>query len=235
MSFQTVCDNCGATSGPSLGICPYCKSVMTGAGLEKSQTPAYSTLLKLYSKGQIESALTYIQEVLRSTEKYEDDPALLLLCSKIMIESEGPNGRTRALLGMALMKSPNNTEINDYLEIIQARFELSSDNCQKGVEILERVLRHSPENPHALFTLGAHLFWHDKNSVAAIPYLERCLRVRPQFLRAWACLAAISKELDNPQLAATAFQKCVALETNGKMRKFFQEQLELLSSRKKAA
>ena len=235
MSFETVCNQCGATGGPSVGLCPYCKSLMTDSSLTKSESPAYSNLAQLYQDGQIEKALFYVQEVLRSREKFEEDPAMLLLCSKILIESEGPTGRTRALLGTALMNDPKNREINDYLDITEARIALSAQNCQEGIEILEKVLQQSPENPHALFTLGAHYFWHDQNCYSALPYLEKCLRVRPQFLRAWACMATIAKQLGNPQLASSALQKCIALENNASMKNFFRKELESLSQNKKAA
>ena len=29
MNFEIICSNCGAPSSPTIGVCPYCKAVMT--------------------------------------------------------------------------------------------------------------------------------------------------------------------------------------------------------------
>lgn len=234
MSFDLICSSCGAPSGPSVGVCPFCKSVMAGSSTKKI-SPAYSKLLKLYNEGDLETSLHYVQEIQKTPEKHESDPDLLLLCSKILIESEGPNGKTRTLLGSALLVAPDNAEIIDYLEIIQARFSFSSESYKHGKETLAKVLQRSPNNPHALFLMGSHLFWREKNHMAAIPHLEKCVRVRPHFLRAWACLATIAQDLGNPQLAENALLKCVKLEKNPHMRSFFEGLLKKLSPNKKAA
>jgi cytochrome c-type biogenesis protein CcmH/NrfG len=65
--------------------------------------------------------------------------------------------------------------------------------------------------------------------VLAIPYLESCVRLAPQLLRAWGCLGAIYRELGNKTLAVRAFQKCVELEREGKMKAFFNEQVAALN------
>lgn len=234
MSFDLICSSCGASSGPSVGVCPFCKSLMVSEDPTNPKSPAYKNLVKLYNEGKLETALYYVQEILKQEEKYSDDAQLLLISAKILFETEGPNGKTRALLGKALLLEPDNHEIIDYLDIIQARFDLASGSENVGKESLLKLLRRLPENPHVLFMVGSHLYWREKNCYGAIPYLEKCVRVRPVFLRAWACLAAIAKELGNAPLAESALQHCISIESNAPMKKFFLELQEQLSTKKAA-
>ena len=59
MSFEMVCQNCGAPSSPMVGVCPFCKSAMTMR--EEKIAPSLTKLKDLYNKGQIDKALSLAQ------------------------------------------------------------------------------------------------------------------------------------------------------------------------------
>lgn len=81
-------------------------------------------------------------------------------------------------------------------------------------------------NVHAHFFLGAHRFWVLQDINRAIPHLEICVRLHPNFLRGWGCLGAIYKQLGNTQLARRAFEKCAQLENNSRVKDFFIQQMK---------
>ena len=55
MSFETVCSRCGAPSSPSVGICPFCKNVMTTK--KGKDAPTITKIRALFDAGDIEKAL----------------------------------------------------------------------------------------------------------------------------------------------------------------------------------
>ena len=55
MSFDVVCPNCGAPSGPSVGVCPFCKTTLSGTTPKEDST--ITTIRRLYSDGKTEQAL----------------------------------------------------------------------------------------------------------------------------------------------------------------------------------
>ncbi|MSP19165.1 MAG: hypothetical protein EXR74_06295 [Bdellovibrionales bacterium] len=124
----------------------------------------------------------------------------------------------------AHLATPENVDVIDYMEIVEARNNLKKGLNDIGEIALKNLLRRSPKNIHAHFILGTHLFWKDSESTMAIPHLETCVRLHPNFLRAWGCLGAIYKKMGNAQLAQMAFQKCAAIETNQSMKEFFEKQ-----------
>jgi len=128
------------------------------------------------------------------------------------------------VLAEAHLAAPENTELTDYLEIVEAKNNLKKGLNDTGEMMLKNLLRRSPNNLHAHFILGTHLFWADNESTMVIPHLETCVRLHPNFLRAWGCLGAIYKKMGNGQLAQMAFQKYVTIETNQGMKEFFEKQ-----------
>ncbi len=89
--------------------------------------------------------------------------------------------------------------------------------------LLKSILRRSPQNAHANFLLGSHLFWVEKQNGKAIKFLETAVRERPNFLRAVACLGALYQTMGNQPLAARSFRKCKDLESDPSMKKYFSE------------
>lgn len=223
MSFDVICGQCGAPSGPSVGVCPFCKSVM--AATKKDAHPTLTKIRNLYNEGKLESAVQLAHSAEAENSKFKDNVTFLLAYAKILLEVEGPTSKIKSLLTRAHMVAPENAEVAEYFDLIEAKQQLTHGVFATGEAALKSLLRRSPNNAHALFLLGSQKY-HTKEEVAeAIRYLERCVHVRPVFLRAWGCLGAIYRQMGQFPLAERAFRKCLALETNPKMKEFFNAQL----------
>ncbi len=220
MSFDSICHGCGAPSGPSVGICPFCKTVMSVAA--GTDDPSIKTLAELHQRGQLERALCLGLEMESQKPAVKNDLSFVIPYVQILIESEGPSSKIRSLLTSAQMHHPENPELINYLEILAARSLLRKGPNDEGELMLRNILKRSPKNVHAHFILGAHMFWIDNESALSISHLETSVRLHPNFLRAWGCLGAIYKKLGNAPLSKMAFGKCAKLETNLKMKEFFE-------------
>ena len=227
MSFTVVCDGCGAPSGPSVGICPFCKSVMVDK--KSKDSPTLTRIRELYNEGDLASALAMFVQTERAKPKLMDNPNFLLIGIKILLETEGPESKIRHLINHGLMLDPSHQEINDYLEILNGKTLMTDKLNDEGEQQVLNVLRRSPRNYHALFIVGAHQFWVDGVESSAIRLLERCVSVRPQFLRAWGCLGAIYEKLGQTHPAARAYKQCVKLESDPSMSDFFKQKIGALS------
>jgi tetratricopeptide (TPR) repeat protein len=223
MSFELLCESCGAASGPSVGVCPFCKSTMISK--KSKELPAYSKLKSLYAEGKVHTAICLANEVLKH-EKHLENASLLLLCAQILIESEGPNGKVKNILAKAMLADPENPQILEYIELTDAKFELSHVSPERGKDILEKLLRRSPDNVHAMFLLGSHLCWREQAYARAIPLLHRCVQLRPVFQRAWACLGVASRKIGQEHLAQESFRRCLKLESTGTMRAHLEKLLD---------
>jgi Flp pilus assembly protein TadD len=220
MSFEIQCSKCGALSSPSVGTCPFCKSVFEPAGQSAGGTSV--ELVKLYAEGKVERALQLFTATRAQTPDLDKDPGLLLLGAKILLETEGPLGTIKTVLMKGHLVAPENTEIVDYLELTDAKEKLDIGSGGLAEQALKNLVRRSPKNPHALFLLGSHLFWSKKETEISARYLQTCVSCRPTFLRAWACLGAIYRTIGHADLAENAFRKCLALESNPRMIAYFQ-------------
>jgi predicted Zn-dependent protease len=225
MSFDLICSSCGAPSGPSTGVCPFCKAVLD-AGAASESDRSLNDLKRLYREGALARALALGATLESSKPKLLENVSFLVLFAKILLESEGPTTKIKGLLGKAYALKSEDSEVTDYLEITEAKSMLVRDKDDAGEQRLKDLLRRSPDNVHALFFLGAHLFWMCDDSGTAIRLLERCVSRHPGFLRAWGCLGAIYEKLGNAPLSAKAFQRCVALESEPGMKAFFKSKVE---------
>lgn len=231
MSFELFCGACGAASGPSVGTCPFCKSILTTG---KSQTPAVKRLTALYNKGNLEEALLIVRECVKN-EKYAEDCDLMLLCVKVLFETEGPSSQIKSLLAKISLVDHENTDVTDYMSLLHAKTEGALGRPEQALQILGRLLQRSPNHVQALFLLGVYQSQDPTTFGSAIHSLEKALSLRPNFLRAWGCLAAIARKLDHPALAERALKKCVELETNGMMKQYFLRLLDETREQKAAA
>lgn len=224
MSFSMVCPNCGSPSSPSVGVCPFCKTLLSSA----EKPSANATVSKVYATGNLPLALSLARQVYENEATARKNAAFLVLYAKILIESEAPTSQVQGILGEAFLLEPENREVLDYMELLKLRYGLKRGVGDASEVLLKNLVRRSPHNVHALFILGTHMFWEDGQALAAIPYLESCVRLAPNFLRAWGCLGAIYKKMGNAPLAQQAFRKCLELETEPSMQQFFQQQLASL-------
>jgi tetratricopeptide (TPR) repeat protein len=228
MSFESVCESCGAPSAPAIGICPYCKAVMTSAGKGTAASETVAVLNEYYVQGEIEEALSLTMKLLQDPE-LQKDVGFLLLSVKVMIEAEAPIGKMNAALSQAFRLSPRDPSVLEYMAIVDAKSKIEHDLRDHAESKLIEVLRTSPKNPHASFLLGSLYFWGKKSPELAVRAMETCVRERPEFLRAWGCLGALYRSLGNKEHAAHAFRKCLEIEQDSSMRVFFTEQLNAVS------
>ena len=224
MSFELVCPQCGAPSSPSVGVCPFCKSVMSHEPCGDS--PSIELIHRYYEQGRLESALELGSRMLKSNENLKASLNFIHTYLKVLFEAEAPISQMRSLISEALLHHPGDSTLIDYLEILEAKRGLRKGLNDQGEVLLRALLRRSPQNAHAHFILGAHLFWTDSEPTMAIPHLEACVRLHPSFLRAWGCLGAIYKKLGHRGLAQQAFRKCLEIETEPKMRALFEQELK---------
>lgn len=224
MSFELVCQGCGAMSGPGVGICPYCKTTLsTGDSGQSSSTSAFT---KLYSEGKSEKALVAAEMILKKEGLDKVELPFLLTLVKLYIETDAPSSRSRNLLMQAHLKYSDNQEILDYLDLLEAMNNLKHGSHDGGELMLKAVIRRSPQNFHAHFLIGSHYFWVEKKATQAIPHLEFCVKARPQFIRAWGCLGALYHSLKKFDLANHAFRQCISLESNPKVKAYFEKMIQ---------
>jgi predicted Zn-dependent protease len=228
MSFPVACPSCGAPSGPAVGVCPFCKAAIAAGPKGVKEHPTLTAIRKEYSEGRLNRALSLATTLERDNAKVAAKPAFGLLHAQILLEAEAPEHRIRTVLNRALADDAAHAELCDYLEILDAKSELTGEWNDRGEQSLRKLLRRSPGNAHALFILGSHLLW-THNDRSCLTHLERCVRQRPVFLRAWGCLGVAYRRMGNKALATRAFQRCVALETEPKMKQFFKTQLAELA------
>lgn len=223
MSFQTLCTACGAPSSPSVGICPFCKAVLSSTKGEDN--PSVARIRQLFEQGFLEDALANAAALEKEGGKLATEVGFLLTYAKILLEAEGPSSKIRALLTKAFLLKPESPELADYLALIEAKCRLGRDGNDQGEKDLKTILGRSPMNVHALFTLGSHLYWVENQADEAIRLLQRCVDIRPNFLRAWACLAAIHAKRGDTAPAQHALGRCLALEKNPSMHAYFEKML----------
>ena len=219
MSFEIICSNCGAPSSPTIGVCPYCKAIMTTEAEKKS--PAIVNIKKAFNEGNLEQALSLAKALEMQKPESLTNVEFVLLYTQILIEVDGPSSKTKSILNQALIDNSSDTRLSDYLEIVEAESNLSHEKDDAGEIALTNIIRRSPENVHALFLLGSHLFWVEKDSQRALRLLEQCVRLRPNFIKAKACLAAVYKDLGRNDFAARLFNECAAKTSDGKIKEIF--------------
>ncbi len=223
MSFQLFCSGCGAPSSPSVGVCPFCKSVQSNS--RGDDHPTLVRIRELFEQGNLEDALANAAAAEKESAKFAADAGFLITYAKILIEAEGPSSKIRALLTKAQLAKPEMAEAVEYLQIIEAKAKLTRDPNDIGERSLRQALMRAPKNPHALFTLASHMYWVENQPDEALRLLQRCVELRPNFLRAWACLAAIHSKRGDVVPAQNALQKVLKLEKNPAMHAYFEKML----------
>lgn len=220
MNFETICQNCGALSSPAVGVCPYCKSIMVTDAEEEKQTPSISKIRSLLNEGDVDQALVLAQTLEAQKPDVAKNAGFALLYAQILIEVDASSSKIRSVLNHATVENPSDARLSEYLEIVEADSNLSHEKDDAGEVALANVIRRSPENAHALFLLGSHLLWVENDTQRSLAYLERCVRLRPNFFRAKACLAVIYKKLGLNGNAERLLNECAA-KTSGQGMKDF--------------
>ena len=226
MSFDLICENCGAISGPSVGVCPYCKTSFAQGAKEGAAHSEASSVMAAYEKGNLDEAFSLAQAAEQQNPKITEDPHFALLYARILIEVEAPKPRIKAILNKVILQDPRNESANELMQLVLAMSLFTKEQNDPGEQQMRAILKKNPNLDLALFLLGAHLFWVSGEMQESIRFLEQCVKMRPNFLRAWACLGSIYQKLGNKTLAARSFERCVDLEKEPQMKLFFMKQLQ---------
>ena len=229
MSFDLVCQSCGAPSSPATGVCPYCKSTMASKAQGKSpDSPTITKLNALIKEGHTEKALFMAQAAEKTKPALLKKANFVIAYVQVLFEVDAPSSKIRSLLSQALLEHPDDSRLSEYLEIMNAQSQLTREKNDAGEVALKSVLRQNPDNAYALFILGSHLYWMDQEPTQALIYLSICVQLHPNFLRANACLGAVYKDVGLAGAAKKQFVFCAKLEKNKKMKSYFKELAEQL-------
>ena len=221
MNFEIACSNCGAISSPVVGVCPYCKSVMSKPVAGTKQTASLPLIQSLYDEGKLDQALSLAAALEKQDPEFLKNASFVLLYIQIQLEVDAPSSKTKSLLNQALIANPSNPDLMEYLEIVEAEFNLTRNPGSDGEIALMNIIRRSPKNVHALFLLGRHLFWVEQNPQGALRYLESCVRFRPNYILAKACLAAVYRALNMNDVSSRLMSDCAAKATDRSTKDFF--------------
>lgn len=221
MNFEIACSNCGAVSSPVVGVCPFCKSIMTKAADGTKQDASVPFIQSLYDDGKLEQALALAAAFEKQDPESVKNANFVLLYVQIQLEVDAPSSKTRSILNQALVANPSHPDLLEYLEVVEAEFHLTRESGNEGEVALANIIRRSPKNVHALFLLGRYLFWVEGDPQRALKYLESCVRLRPNFIRAKACLAAVYNALNMKDVAARLMSECSAKASDSSTKEFF--------------
>jgi len=210
-------------SSAAVGVCPYCKSVMVKDAEEEKRTPSISKIRSLFDEGDVDQALVLAQTLETQKPDAAKNAGFALLYAQILIEVDAPSSKIRSILNRAIVENPSDARLAEYLEIVEADSNLSHEKDDAGEVALANVIRRSPDNAHALFLLGSHLVWVENETRRSLAYLERCVRLRPNFLRAKACLAALYKQSGLDGQAERLLRECAAKTSDPGTKKFFRD------------
>lgn len=223
MSFEVNCPNCGASSGPSVGVCPYCKTVLSTTEVS---CPVTTGIQDLYAKGHIEEALAQVH-VIKDNEAQEGDPIFLMLAGKLSLEAESPSSQIKTFFAKALaIEGAHQKEAKLYLDMVTAKGMFRKGLNDPGEKWFNSQIPLFPNNPHLLFLLGSHTFWVDQETRNSAANLERCVQIRPTLARAWGCLFAIYQKLKDKPNMKRCIGKYAEISSDERTVAFMNEQYE---------
>jgi len=190
---------------------------------EEKQTPSLTRIRNLFNEGNVDQALVLAQTLEAKKPDAIKNAGFALLYAQILIEVDAPSSKLRSVLNHAIVENPSDVRLLEYLEIVEADSNLSHEKDDAGEVALANVIRRSPDNAHALFLLGSHLFWVEHDTQRSLSYLQRCVQLRPNFLRAKACLAALYKTLNLDHHAERLLNECAAKTSDRGMKEFLRD------------
>lgn len=229
MTDKIICRKCGAPQSSFREKCSYCLAQLIKN--EKSEIGILSIAKGYFLKGELPRSLNFLETLAKEKPEESKQADYIILYLRILIEMDGPQSKMRTLLANGLVNHPENKMLLEIQEIFDAREKLKKGPNDAGELALRDLLLRSPDNYLALFTLASHMFWSDGDTKNTPVLLERCVRIRPVFVRAWGCLGAIYKTVGKVEQSRYAFQMCIKLENSEKMKKFYLEQIGAGQSR----
>lgn len=227
MSFEINCPNCAAPSNPSVGICPYCKTILAPKGERGKVDTTVTALKKKYREGKLGFVLRSCDQMLRNKPKYKENVDFLIFYVKVLIQADASTSKIRTVLSWLSLYAADNLEAIDLIELVEAKDQFTDEKDDLGEQKMRALIKRDPNNYLAHFLLGAHLYWVEKDYRQAIIHLEKTVQSHKGFLRAWGCLGALYKSIGQFTQGQQAFLKAAELESESSMRQFFKEQAKI--------
>lgn len=182
----------------------------------------------LFAQGHLHEANHVVECIIDHCNPLVASPELFTLHSKIFIELFGFNVHAQCSVQQALLLDHTHEEALALQQLGSLHEELRDGLYESAETGLRTFIAQHPHNPYAKYILANHLFWKNGPEAEAIELLEKCVKNRPSFLKAWLCLAMAYKKCQNSTAAETAFQECLELDINSSNKEFYQKHLQSL-------
>lgn len=182
----------------------------------------------LYNAGQTEEARSVCDCVIDAYHPLIQNSDFFVLHAKILFELNESSNLATAALEQALLLDSSHLGAQELKTILSAQKDLRDGLYEQGETTLRTLLSHEQLNAFALFILAHHLLWKNGPESEAIELFERCLILRPHFLKARLDLAMAYKKAHLLAKADAAFLECLRLDTNTENHPFYRQHLQSL-------
>ena len=182
----------------------------------------------LYNSGQTDEARSVCDCIIDAYHPLIENSDFFVLHAKILFEITDTADLAEAALEHALRLDTSNQSALELKNILWAQQDLRDGLYLKGETALRAILKAQTLNPYALFVLAHHLLWRNGSESEAIELLERCLILRPHFLKARLDLAMAYKKAHLLAKADAAFLECLRLDANAENHPLYRQHLQSL-------
>lgn len=187
-----------------------------------------SQIQALFAQGQLHEANHVIECIIDNNNALLASADLFTLQAKIFIELSGFNVHAQCAIQQALLLEPLHEEALQLDKICALHEELRDGLYENAEASLRTTLAADSKSVYAMYVLANHLFWKNGPEAEATQLLEKCVKNRPSFLKAWLCLAMAYKKGQDFSKAENAFQECLGLDVNSSNKEFYKKHLQSL-------
>jgi predicted Zn-dependent protease len=182
----------------------------------------------LFDQGHLHEANHAVECIIDHYNPLISSADLFTLHAKIYIELFGFNVHAQSSIQQALLLEPNHEEAIALQKVSALHEELRDGLYESAEEGLRSFISTHTENTYAMYVLANHLFWKNGPEVEAVELLEKVVKNRPSFLKAWLSLAMAYKKCLRPVKAEAAFLECLGLDINASNKEMYQKHLQSL-------
>jgi tetratricopeptide (TPR) repeat protein len=180
----------------------------------------------LVSRGEIHQASYLIDCIIDNNNALVSSADLFVLHAKIYIEQFGFSVHAQCAIQQALLLEPNHGDALRLQTLSNLHEEFRDGLYTQAQESVREFLKTNPDNVYATYLLAYNMFWKNGAESEAVELLEKCVKARPSFLRAWLCVAMAYKKNQNFEKAEDAFQECLGLDKNPSNSDFYKNHLQ---------
>jgi tetratricopeptide (TPR) repeat protein len=180
----------------------------------------------LFHRGDIHQASHLIECIIDSNNALVSSADLFVLHAKTFIEQHGFSVHAQCSIQQALLLEPQHEEALRLQTLSKLHEEFRDGLYTQAQESIRAFLVENPQDVYARYLLAYNLFWKNGAQTEALELLEKCVKARPSFLRAWLCLAMAYKKSQDFAKADDAFQECLGLDRNPNNLDFYKNHLQ---------